>query len=201
MQSRHKFFTAVAAVALASALVAGCGSSQSADKKTADSQTAESFKPAGIATADKRLQVIYAQRNKLIGGGKVAFRERITNLTGLPIVVNKWASWCGPCAFEFPFFQDEAQLRGAKVAFLGVNTNDANDEATAFLADYPVPFPSYIDPHAEVANEVGNVVDFPTTAFYDASGKLQHLKRGGYQDKSELAADIERYATASEPTN
>ena len=189
------------AVGLAIAVLAGCGSGQSANKKTANPQTAESFKPAQLATADKRLQAIYAQRNKLVGGGKVAFRGRITNLTGLPIVVNKWASWCGPCGFEFPFFQEEARLRGSEVAFLGVNTNDASDEASAFLANYPVPFPSFSDPHAEVANELGNVVDFPTTAFYDASGKLQHLKRGGYQDRSALAADIERYASVSEPTN
>lgn len=184
--------TALLLAVFAAALAAGCGS----DSQSSFSSAAET-KPVGIAQADPRLQAIYAQANRLLPGGRNAYRARLAELKGLPIVVNKWASWCGPCAAEFPFFQNQAKQRGATVAFLAVNTNDANDDARAFLSDFPVPFPSYEDGRAEIAADLKHVVPFPATGFYDRTGKLVYVHQGQYADEAELGRDIEKYALAS----
>lgn len=178
-------------IAACAALVAGGCGDEPAGKTTL---TAQQVEPAGIAEADPRLQEIYEQANELLPGGADAYKQRIESLEGLPIVVNKWASWCPPCAAEFPYFQEQARKRGARIAFLGVNTNDADDEAAAFLEKFPVPFPSYKDPRAEVAAQMRNVVSFPATAFYDASGELTYVHQGQFANEAELAAAIDKHS-------
>jgi thiol-disulfide isomerase/thioredoxin len=178
------------AAAIAVLVAGGCGDSGASESAL----KAEQVTPAGIEQADPRLREIYEQADELLPGGANAYKQRIESLKGLPIVVNKWASWCPPCAAEFPYFQEQARKRGARIAFLGVNTNDAKDEAAAFLAKFPVPFPSYDDPRAEVAAAMRNVVSFPATGFYDASGDLRYVHQGQFATEAELAVAIDKYA-------
>jgi cytochrome c biogenesis protein CcmG/thiol:disulfide interchange protein DsbE len=112
------------------------------------------------------------------------------------VVVNVWASWCGPCRFEFPHFQQAAADFGKRVAFLGVDKQDSDDAASTFLEEAPVPYPSYTDPDEEIADALGASLGLPDTAFYDRQGKLVYLKQGPYSDEAELRGDIERYALA-----
>jgi cytochrome c biogenesis protein CcmG, thiol:disulfide interchange protein DsbE len=128
-------------------------------------------------------------------GGRDAFEARIDNQRGKPVVVNKWASWCGPCRLEFPFFQSQAIERGDEIAFLGVDSGDSEDAAETFLRELPLPFPSYLDPDEEVRREfLDNPVGKPATAYYDSSGELAYVHQGQYADEEQLAADIDRYA-------
>ena len=129
-----------------------------------------------------------------LDGGRDAFEKKIASERGTPVVVNKWASWCGPCRFEFPFFQSQEKKRGGKVVFLGVNSNDNQGDAEDFLADYPVDFPHFKDPNLEIAASFNAVQAFPATAFYDSKGELAYVHQGGYSEESKLAADIDRYA-------
>jgi thiol-disulfide isomerase/thioredoxin len=108
--------------------------------------------------------------------------------------VNKWASWCGPCRSEFPFFQRLATRLGSRVAFLGVDSNDADADARSFLRRYPVSYPSYADPDQKVAKLFGATLAFPTTAFYDARGHLAYVHQGAYATEAKLREDIARYA-------
>ena len=59
------------------------------------------------------------------------------SLKGLPVVVNKWASWCAPCIAEFPDLQKTAKKYGSRVAFLGVNVSDSDAKAKQFLRKFP----------------------------------------------------------------
>lgn len=131
----------------------------------------------------------------LIDGGPVAFRTRLAGLRGTPVVVNQWASWCGPCRFEFPCFGSQAERLKAKVAFLGVDSRDARGDARRFLAEHPVPFESFFDPDASIARVFRGGRSGPTTAFYTAGGKLAFTHQGAYPEEADLAADIARYAT------
>ena len=131
---------------------------------------------------------------RFLDGGRGAFEKRIASERGTPVVVNKWASWCGPCRFEFPFFQSQESKRDGEVVFLGVNSNDNQGDAEDFLADYPVDFPHFKDPNLEVAASFNAVQAFPATAFYDSKGELAYVHQGGYSDEGKLAADIDRYA-------
>ena len=68
-------------------------------------------------------------------GGRDAFEARIEKERGTPVVVNKWASWCGPCRLEFPFFRKQAEKRKGDVVFIGVNSNDSRSNAEQFLKE------------------------------------------------------------------
>ncbi|MBA3264306.1 MAG: TlpA family protein disulfide reductase [Thermoleophilaceae bacterium] len=129
-----------------------------------------------------------------LDGGRPAFEAFVKEQRGHPVVVNKWASWCGPCRAEFPFFRDLANKYKGKIVFVGVNSNDNNGDARDFLEDNPVPYKHFEDPKLEVAAAFNGVQAFPTTAFYDKQGELAFVHQGGYQSEDQLAEDIDRYA-------
>jgi cytochrome c biogenesis protein CcmG/thiol:disulfide interchange protein DsbE len=111
-----------------------------------------------------------------------------------PVVVNKWASWCGPCRMEFPFLESQARKRRGEVAFVGVNSQDSRSDARDFLAEHPVPYKHFEDPNQEIAASFDGVQGFPVTAFYGADGKREYVHIGGYASEEQLAEDIDRYA-------
>lgn len=92
--------------------VAGCGSS-SGGETTPPPNYKKALKGAPAPLAE-----LYTEANKLLPGGKDAFEKRVGEL-GYPVVANVWASWCAPCRFEFPMFQEMSAKFGKKVAFLG----------------------------------------------------------------------------------
>lgn len=130
----------------------------------------------------------------MLDGGTDAYSAKLEELRGTPVVVNKWASWCGPCRLEFPYLQQEAVQHGKHVAFLGILSNDSEAAAKTFLEELPLPYPSYNDPDSEIAAEIRAPAAFPATAFYDSSGELVFTHQGVYPDQKTLAADIDRYA-------
>ena len=146
-----------------------------------------------LADAPPRLAALHDRVNELAPGGRKALDAELRKLRGHPAVVNLWASWCGPCRHELPFFQRQAVKRGAQIAFLGVNSNDSADAARRFGAEYPMPYPSFVDPRLSVAGAYG-ARGLPVTAFYDASGKRVLVRQGGYSSEAQLAAEIDRYA-------
>jgi thiol-disulfide isomerase/thioredoxin len=169
--------------------VIGCGSSEGGDYGGAHPDYAKA-----LAGSPAPLAALHKQANQLLPGGLDAYRRRLASLDGYPAVVNVWASWCGPCRFEFPTLQKLSATYGKRVAFFGVDDQDSNDAATTFLEEAPVPYPSYTDPDKQIFDEVGAGLGLPDTAFYDRSGKLVYLKQGPYTDPDELRADVEHYA-------
>ena len=127
-------------------------------------------------------------------GGADAFQKKIEQERGKPVVVNKWASWCGPCRLEFPFLRDQANKRKGKVVFIGVNANDNRGDAEDFLKEEPVPFKHFEDPKLEISAEFNAVQAFPSTAFYGSDGKLEFVHQGPYTTEQELSEAIDRYA-------
>jgi cytochrome c biogenesis protein CcmG, thiol:disulfide interchange protein DsbE len=128
------------------------------------------------------------------GGGVDAFQKKIESKRGTPVVVNKWASWCGPCRLEFPLFRKEAEKRKGKVAFIGVNSNDNRGDAEDFLKQEPVPFKHFSDPQLEIAASFNAVQAFPSTAFYASNGKLEFVHQGPFTTEQQLSEAIDRYA-------
>jgi cytochrome c biogenesis protein CcmG/thiol:disulfide interchange protein DsbE len=149
---------------------------------------------APLSDAPTELAALREEANQLLPGGVDALEERLADLDGHPVVINKWASWCGPCRFEFPFFQQQAIARGDQVAFLGIDSDDSDDAARTFLDELPLPYPSYADPETEIAESLDAHREFPATVFIDSSGEQVYVKRGGYASEKDLIADIERYA-------
>ena len=171
---------------------AGCGSATSGGDyggKHPDYARALAGSPAPLAA-------LHAQADRLLPGGTAAYEKRIAALRGYPVVVNVWASWCGPCRFEFPVLQKLSARYGKRVAFLGVDSQDSDDAASTFLKEAPVPYPSYTDSDKKIAESLHATLGLPDTAFYDRDGKLVYLKQGPYTDPADLEADLRRYALA-----
>ncbi|MGH2715367.1 MAG: TlpA family protein disulfide reductase [Thermoleophilaceae bacterium] len=134
------------------------------------------------------------QADQIVGEGTEAFERRLRELRGHPVVVNQWASWCESCRFEFPFFADAVKRHRAKVAFLGLDSQDEQGSAEAFLEELPVGFPSIFDPDAQVAAAYGGGQAWPTTMFFDREGELVNVKIGAYATAELLEQDIRRWA-------
>lgn len=169
--------------------VAGCGSSEGGDYGGRHPDYAKA-----LAGSPAPLAALHKQANQLLPGGLDAYQRRLAALAGYPAVVNVWASWCGPCRFEFPTLQKLSAAYGKRVAFFGVNTEDSNDTASTFLGEAPVPYPSYTDPDKQIFDQLGASAGLPDTAFYDRNGKLVYLKQGPYSSPEQLKVDVEHYA-------
>ena len=150
-----------------------------------------------LAGAPAPLAALHAQANQLLKGGSDAFEARLKELKGHPVVVNGWASWCGPCRAEFPFLQELSVTEGKRVAFLGLDSEDVHDDAVAFLEKFPVSYPSYELPRIPT-KQFGAIRGLPFMLFYDAKGELQYVHQGGYASKEQLASDIQRYAVGAD---
>ena len=188
----------LAVAALAAVVVVGLV--QAGASGTSAPEKPRSFDVRGalrsLSGAPAPLAALHRQPSELLDGGVPAFRRRLRELHGYGVVVNKWASWCGPCRTEFPHFQRQATKRGKRVAFLGLNSGDNRDDAKEFLAEFPTPFPSYADPDEAIAKAIGAPANYPITVFYDRRGERAFVHQGQYRTEADLAADIDRYIGA-----
>jgi cytochrome c biogenesis protein CcmG/thiol:disulfide interchange protein DsbE len=189
----RKVVLALCALGLTAAVIVGIVQAGTPKKASGPLSLADVSKP--LPGAPPELAALRRRVNELAPGGATAFDAQLRALRGHPVVVNMWASWCEPCRFELPFLQREALARGGKVAFLGIDVNDARDAARARAAQFPMPYPSFEDPRSNLFARF-KARGLPTTAFYDARGKLVVVHQGVFPTQAKLAEAIDRYARA-----
>ena len=190
---------AVLAVGAVAALGAGCGGDDDTvdpDSANPDSELTLEEAQAPAKKAPPELVAVRDQANEILDEGQEEFEARLAEFeeAGIPVVINKWASWCGPCREEFPEFQSQAIERGSEIAFIGLLANDGPETGATFLSGLPVPYPSYLDPDQEFAEEFGIAREFPSTVIIDSNGELAFSRLGPYESEEQLEADIEEYA-------
>ena len=186
---------ALIAVALVAALlVSGL---REASRQSSAADDGSSF---DLAAARERLEgapaplaALHERSNRLLGGGPRSFERQLEALEGHPVVINKWASWCGPCRAEAPILQRQGVEHGRRIAFMGLDWRDSTGNAREFLDRHPMPFPSFEDPDGELADALELPNNIPVTLFLDERGKVAYIHQGGYRSESDLAADIDRY--------
>ena len=106
-------------------------------------------------------------------GGEIALSE----LRGQVVMINFWASWCGPCRQEFPAL-DEMYRKYKPMGFtmVGINVESEKSDAERFLGMRPVSFPILFDPDNKVSGNYG-VSAMPTTVLVDRQGRLRWQHR------------------------
>ena len=106
---------------------------------------------------------------------------KLSDFRGKPVLLNFWASWCGPCQMEMPDFQKFYESHGDQVNFVIVNLTDGRREtvetASAFLAEKGYTFPVFYDTGREAAVKYG-VSSVPMSFFIDAEGYFVTWVRG-----------------------
>jgi cytochrome c biogenesis protein CcmG, thiol:disulfide interchange protein DsbE len=108
----------------------------------------------------------------LLGGST----QKLSELRGKPVVINFWATWCGPCRDEMPLLERFAQEYAGQVVVLGVNSGEGESQVTPFVEELKITFPILLDLDEQVTN-LYFVRNFPITFFVDAEGvvRAQHL--------------------------
>jgi cytochrome c biogenesis protein CcmG/thiol:disulfide interchange protein DsbE len=147
---------------------------------------------AALAGSPPILAALHEQGSQLLAGGAAALHARLRALRGHPVVVNKWASWCIPCATEFPVLARVAASVGREVGFLGIDSGDP--QGAGFLRTHPVSYPSYLDRSGALGTNITLSTYFPVTVFYDARGQRTFIHQGGFNSVADLKRDIARYA-------
>ena len=141
-----------------------------------------------LAGSPPPLASLHQQAGQLLGH-QSALAERIRALRGYPIVINAWASWCGPCRSEFTLFAAASARYGRQVAFLGADTDDSAGDAHTFLAAHPVSYPSYETTTPDLSS-LAAVQGLPTTIYISPAGKVVYVHTGQYDSQGTLDQDI-----------
>ena len=111
---------------------------------------------------------------------------RLSEYRGDVVMINFWATWCGPCRQEMPLL-DELYTRYQRVGFnlLGVNIDDDSGRAMKMIHELGVNFPVLFDARKEVS-KLYEVEAMPVTVLVDREGNVRHVHHGykpGYEEK------------------
>lgn len=114
---------------------------------------------------------------------------RLEDFRGQVVMLNFWASWCGPCRREMPLMDDlYQQYKNLGFTVLAVNVDENRDEAVRFLAKVPVTYPILYDSEGRVSEQY-KVQAMPTTLMIDREGRVRFVHYGytpGYEDDYEV---------------
>ena len=125
-------------------------------------------------------------------GGAAPTHLELSNLRGRPVVLDFWATWCGPCQAEAPIMNAIAQRYKDKgLAVVGVNTSDEDGLAERFVRKKGLGFPIVYDENNTIAKQYG-VSSLPTLVVVSKTGKVVAVRRGVTSD-SALDEIVRRY--------
>ncbi len=194
----------VAVVVAALLLASACTSSEPASTKptfgggpgttVAPDDLAAAKAAAGIEdcpeAGDRRAEDLPDITLECLGGGTPV---DLSELTGVPTVINLWASWCKPCKKELPFLARADDEYGDALRIIGIDYKDESPDAAIELARASgVTYPQLVDQDEKTVAAL-KVAGLPQTVFVDAQGTIVATERIAYRSYAELSAAIERH--------
>lgn len=102
---------------------------------------------------------------------------RLSEQQGRPLILNFWATWCGPCRAEMPMLQQIATDYAEDVLIVGIDQGESQAVVDAFLDEFGIEFPILLDITMEIGNRY-NILGLPTTFFIDSQGVIQQIYAG-----------------------
>jgi peroxiredoxin len=117
-------------------------------------------------------------------------RIRLSNLQGKSVLLNFWATWCGPCRLEMPSIQKRYEQYAPDLAVLAINFDEPQEIVQQFVSELGLTFDILLDPGGEI-QQLYRVMGYPTSYFVDAQGivRIHHV---GYMSETQL----DEYLTA-----
>lgn len=102
---------------------------------------------------------------------------KLSDFRGQVVLVNFWATWCGPCRLEMPALQSRYEKYGSDFAILAVDNDESAEAVDAFFKELNLSFQPLLDPGAET-QELYRVRGYPSSVFIDADGVIQIVHIG-----------------------
>ena len=117
--------------------------------------------------------------------------KSLADYKGMPLIINVWASWCGPCRAEMGSLERLAnRFNGKTFNIIGISTDDYRDKALAFIDQAALSFENYIDHELLLENMLG-ATTIPLTVLVDADGRVLMKVRGSREwDSPEILKAI-----------
>ena len=143
-------------------LCAGCG-----DGEKNDTQSQSDEVDSQEASSDDRVQIDNFEMT-LLDGTKTSFEE----YKGKKILLNFWATWCGPCVGEMPAFQKLSEEYPDELVILAVNCSEDKDTVQKFIDNNGYTFPIVLDTDGAIQTMFGGIYSIPVTVIIDEDGYI-----------------------------
>jgi len=142
---------------------------------------------AGGATSDLSIGGKAPDFELLDLDGKI---HKLSDYQGQPVMLNFWATWCGPCRSEMPYLEEVYTEWKEDLIFFAVNVGESSTDIIAFMDFYSFEMPVLLDSAKTVSHKYG-ISGIPTTYFIDEDGIIQNRVVGAFPDRE----SIEKYLT------
>jgi peroxiredoxin len=164
----------VVLLALMLVLVTGCGTTSEPSDGTSPTEGTE----IGDRAPDFQLRDTDGQHVSL------------SDMLGQPVILNFWATWCGPCKMEMPYLQQVYdEWSGEGLVLLAINCGESSSQATGFMQSYGYTFPVLLDSNGSVSDNYG-VRYIPTTFFIDVYGIVQGKQVGAFPSEEAIEQEL-----------
>ena len=116
----------------------------------------------------------------------------LDDLRGKPVLVNFWATWCGPCVHEMPYIQEVSdEWSGKGLVVLAINIGESTSKVAKFMQSQGLSFTVLLDTDEKTAAKY-NIRAIPTTFFIDKDGVIQAKKIGSFTSKAAIESSLDK---------